>query len=99
VAGWSAYAVAGAVLLPYSGLATVYRRQRRVLALRTLEFVSLAVVVMLLLVPGRGEQWTPLALAIGPLITAVAVRRIVLRPLLHRPAERARSDGDVAVRT
>jgi hypothetical protein len=88
VLGWSCYAVASAVLLPYSGVATVYRRQRRVLALRGLEFVSLTVVVLLLLVPDGGAQWTPLALAIGPLITAVAVRRLVLRPLVGRETDR-----------
>jgi hypothetical protein len=86
VAGWGAYAVASAVLLPYSGLATVYRRQRKVLALRTLEFVSLAAVLVLLVLPGPAELWTPLALAIGPLLTAVAVRSMVLRPLLRQPA-------------
>ena len=83
VLGWSAYAVASAVLLPYSGVATVYRRQRRVLALRLLEFVSLAGVLVLLLVPDPAPQWTPLALAAGPLLTAVAVRRLVLRPLVR----------------
>jgi len=86
VAGWGAYAVASAVLLPYSGLATVYRRQRRVLALRTLEFVSMAAVGVLLVLPGRAELWTPLALAVGPLLTAVAVRSMVLRPLVREPA-------------
>ncbi|WP_324276048.1 hypothetical protein [Blastococcus brunescens] len=49
VVGWSAYAIAGAVLLPYSALATVHHRHRRVLALRSLEFVSLAVVAVLVL--------------------------------------------------
>ena len=34
VAGWGAYAVAAAVLLPYSGVATVQHQQRRVLAVR-----------------------------------------------------------------
>jgi O-antigen/teichoic acid export membrane protein len=97
VAGWGVYAVASAVLLPYSGLATVYRRQRRVLALRTLEFVSLAAVVVLLVLPGRAELWTPLALAIGPLLTALAVRALVLRPLLRNPAETAAAPVEVPI--
>jgi O-antigen/teichoic acid export membrane protein len=88
VLGWGCYAVASAVLLPYSALATVYRRQRRVLALRTLEFVSLAAVVLLLVVPEDAQDWTPLALAIGPLVTAVAVRRLVLRRLVGDEADR-----------
>ncbi|MGK5114683.1 MULTISPECIES: hypothetical protein [unclassified Geodermatophilus] len=85
VAGWSAYAVAGAVLLPYSVLATVHRRQRRVLALRLLEAVGLAVVVALVALVDGSEVWAPLALAIGPLLVAVAVRQAVLRPLAGRP--------------
>ena len=81
VVGWGAYAVAGAVLLPYSGVATVQHRQRRVLAFRLLEFVALGAVTLLVLLVGDGEQWAPLALAVGPLLAAVAVRQAVLRPL------------------
>nr|WP_211661256.1 hypothetical protein [Modestobacter muralis] len=87
VVGWTAYAVASAVLLPYSGLASVHRRQRRVLALRSLELLSLvAVLALVLLVPG-GAGWAPAALALGPLLAAVAVRRLVLVPLLSPRAE------------
>ncbi|MCZ2830220.1 hypothetical protein O2W14_15390 [Modestobacter sp. VKM Ac-2986] len=86
VVGWTAYALASAVLLPYSGLASVHRRQRRVLALRSLELLSLvAVLALVLLVPG-GVGWAPAALALGPLLAAVAVRRLVLVPLLSVPA-------------
>jgi O-antigen/teichoic acid export membrane protein len=84
VAGWGAYAVAGAVLLPYSGVATVQRRQRRVLAFRLLEFVALGVVTLLVLLVGGGQEWAPLALAAGPLLAAVAVRQAVLRPLARQ---------------
>ncbi|MBN1091559.1 hypothetical protein JKP75_02580 [Blastococcus sp. TML/M2B] len=81
VAGWSVYAAASATLLPYSSLASVHGRQRRVLAFRTLEFASLLAVVALLVVMGDdGAGWTPLALALGPLLTAFAVRRSVLAP-------------------
>jgi len=91
VAGWGAYAVACAVLLPYSGVATVQRRQRRVLAFRLLEFVALAAVVLLVVLVPDGERWAPLALAVGPLLAAVAVRQAVLRPLARQEhaAERA----------
>jgi len=81
VAGWSVYAVASATLLPYSSLASVHGRQRQVLALRSLEFTSLLAVLALLLAGGDGgATWTPLALALGPLLTAVAVRQSVLAP-------------------
>ena len=81
VAGWGAYAVAGAILLPYSGVATVQRRQRRVLAFRLLEFVPSAPSPCWCSSSATGEQWAPLALAVGPLLAAVAVRQAVLRPL------------------
>jgi O-antigen/teichoic acid export membrane protein len=81
VAGWSAYAVASAVLLPYANLATVQRRQRRLLCLRLLELGSLGAVWVLVTQVEGGAVWAPLALAAGPLVVAAAVRRTVLRPL------------------
>jgi O-antigen/teichoic acid export membrane protein len=81
VAGWGAYAVAGAFLLPYSGLATVHRRQHRVLGFRLLEVAALALVVVLALVVPGGERWAPLALAAGPVLAAVGVRQAVLAGL------------------
>lgn len=83
VAGWSVYAVASAVLLPYSGLASVHGGQRRVLVLRGFEFASLAVVAVLVLGVDGGVTWTPLALTIGPVLAALAVRRSVLVPLVR----------------
>ncbi|MBJ7450534.1 MAG: hypothetical protein JHC71_00455 [Blastococcus sp.] len=81
VASWSVYAAASATLLPYSSLASVHGRQRQVLLLRSLEFASLLAVLVLLLAGGDGgATWTPLALALGPLLTAVAVRQWVLAP-------------------
>jgi O-antigen/teichoic acid export membrane protein len=80
VAGWSVYAVASAVLLPYSGLAAVQGNQRRVLALRGFEFASLAGVALLVLAVDGGVPWTPLALTLGPVLAAVAIRRSVLQP-------------------
>jgi len=91
VAGWAAYAVAGATLLPYAGLASVHGGQRRVLALRGLEFASLAVVLLLVLGVEGGALWTPLALALGPALAAIAVRRSVVLPLVRRDVVRAGS--------
>jgi O-antigen/teichoic acid export membrane protein len=89
VVGWAAYAVAGATLLPYSSLAAVHGGQRRVLALRALEFASLAAVLLLVvLVPG-GAPWTPLALALGPVLAALAVRQSVVVPMVRRGSLRA----------
>ncbi|WNV76402.1 oligosaccharide flippase family protein [Geodermatophilus sp. DSM 44513] len=83
VVGWSAYAVGGALLLPYSALATVHRRHRRVLALRSLELLSLAVVLVLVLLVEGGASWAPLALTLGPVLVAVAVRAGVLLPVVR----------------
>ena len=90
VAGWSVYAVASALLLPYAGMAAAHHRQRRLLSLRSLEFLSLgAVLVLVLAVPG-GVPWAPLALAIGPVLATVAVRQRVLRPLAAAPGRQPR---------
>lgn len=87
VAGWSLYAAASATLLPYSALASVHGRQRRVLAFRCLEFASLlGVLVLLVSMGGDAAVWTPSALALGPALTAVAVRRMVLAPERAAPA-------------
>lgn len=100
VVGWSAYAVASAVLLPYASLASVLRRQRRVLALRSLELVSVAIVVVLLTTTASGIEWTPLALATGPLLAAAAVRWTIVVPLVRLPpsgvGETGRTAGEEA---
>ena len=84
VAGWSLYAVASALSLPYAGLASVLHRQRQVTLLRGLELVSL--VLVLVLTAGGAAVWAPAALAVGPLLVVVAVRRWVLAPLARTPA-------------
>jgi hypothetical protein len=61
----------------------VHGGQRRVLALRAFEFASLAVVALLVLAVDGGVPWTPLALTVGPVLAAVAVRRAVLQPLVR----------------
>ncbi|MDP9428218.1 MAG: hypothetical protein M3Q47_04780 [Actinomycetota bacterium] len=84
VVGWSVYAVAGAVLLPYSSLASVHGGQRRVLGLRALEFGSLGAVATLVLVAPGAVAWAPLALALGPALAALAVRQSVVVPMARR---------------
>ena len=84
VASWAVYAVAGAVLLPYSLLASVHGGQRRVLALRALEFGSLGAVAALVLLAPGSVAWAPLALALGPALAALAVRQAVVVPMTRR---------------
>ncbi|MGY1814255.1 hypothetical protein [Blastococcus sp. SYSU D00820] len=83
VVGWAVYAVAGATLLPYASLASVHGGQRRVLAMRTLEFASLGAVAALVLLAPAWAPWTPLALALGPLLAALAVRQAVVLPMVR----------------
>ncbi|MCF6508768.1 hypothetical protein E9549_15330 [Blastococcus sp. MG754426] len=90
VIGWTLYAVAGAILLPYASLASVHGRQRRVLTLRSLEVGSLAAVAALVVLAPGQAAWSPAALAVGPVVAAVAVRQsVVLRladPTARPPA-------------
>jgi O-antigen/teichoic acid export membrane protein len=88
VAGWSVYAAGAALLLPYASLASVHGEQRRVLALRSIEFLSLGGVAALVLVSADAVPWVPFALAAGPALTALAVRRSVVVPLLQRGPRR-----------
>jgi O-antigen/teichoic acid export membrane protein len=84
VAGWTMYAAGAALLLPYASLASVRGEQRRVLALRAVEFVSLGAVAGLVLLAPDAVSWAPFALATGPALTALAVRQTVVIRLVHR---------------
>jgi O-antigen/teichoic acid export membrane protein len=82
VMGWTVYAAGAALLLPYASLASVQGQQRRVLALRAIEFLSLGAVAALLLATDA-VPWAPYALATGPALTALAVRRTIVLPLVR----------------
>jgi O-antigen/teichoic acid export membrane protein len=83
VAGWTVYTAGAALLLPYASLASVHGAQRRVLLLRALELVSLGLVAGLLLLAPGAVPAAPFALAAGPVLTALAVRRSALVPLVR----------------
>jgi O-antigen/teichoic acid export membrane protein len=97
VVGWGVYAAAAAALLPYASLASVHGRQRRVLALRSVELGSLAAVALLVTAVDGGVVWSPLALALGPVVTALAVRRTLLVPAARAAGAAPRPDGSPAV--
>lgn len=78
VLGWSAYAAAGAALLPYAGLAATLRQQRRLLLLRSLEVPGLLVVALVVLVLPERPDLVPFAMAVGPALVALAVRQRIL---------------------
>lgn len=85
VAGWGAYAVTGALLLPYAGLASVHGAQRAVLGWRTVEMAALLGVLVLVVLRPTAAEWAPAVLALGPVGAAAAVRWRVLVPR-SRPA-------------
>lgn len=80
VAGWGAYAVTGALLLPYAGLASVHGAQRAVLGWRVVEMAALVGVLVLVLARPSAAGWAPAVLAAGPVAAAAAVRWRVLVP-------------------
>lgn len=80
VAGWGAYAVTGALLLPYAGLASVHGAQRAVLGWRAVEMAALVGVLLLVVLRPGAADWAPAVLALGPVAAAVAVRWRVLVP-------------------
>lgn len=86
VVGWALYAVAGAVLLPYSGLAAVHGGQRQVLVLRGLEFAVLGLALLVVALGDGGIVWVPLVLAVGPVLAAAAVRQSVVLPIVRSAA-------------
>ncbi|MGY1741770.1 MULTISPECIES: hypothetical protein [unclassified Blastococcus] len=88
VAGWTVYAAGAALLLPYASLSSVHGAQRRVVALRTVEFASLAAVAALMLLAPDAVAWAPFALATGPALTALAVRQSVVVPLVRADVRR-----------
>jgi O-antigen/teichoic acid export membrane protein len=93
VAGWTVYAAGAALLLPYASLASVHGEQRRVLALRAVEFLSLGAVAALVLLAPDGVPWAPFALAAGPALTSLAVRQSVVVPLVRRSSLRPAEHG------
>ncbi|NEK85478.1 hypothetical protein GCU60_06850 [Blastococcus saxobsidens] len=86
VVGWTVYAACAALLLPYASLASVHGRQRRVLVLRAVELLSLVGVAALVVLAPHAVAWAPFVLAAGPALTALAVRRSVVVPLVRAGA-------------
>lgn len=78
VLGWAVYAASSAALLPYTGLAAVRGRQRKVTAIRTIDpILSLILVAP---VAAFAVAGSPYALAVGSFLAGVAIRLWVLRP-------------------
>ena len=82
-AGWAAYATAIACVAPYGQLASVRGHERSVLAWRTadsaLSLVATLVVVGIL----DTVSVVPLVLAVWPVLSGIAIRRVIQQGLQH----------------
>ncbi|HNH94586.1 MAG TPA: hypothetical protein PLY51_03390, partial [Microthrixaceae bacterium] len=89
VFGWSVYAAASAVLMPYGSLAAVRGRHAAMMGLRVVEaIVSLTSLFLLLRALHVDVSYVPYALALGSLAMGVVARQMILVPTA-REEERA----------
>ncbi|WP_377644496.1 hypothetical protein [Oryzobacter terrae] len=80
VAGWALFAAATATMQPFASLAVTRGSQRAVFGLRALDVVVGTGLLALALGPiGLAAPLTPLVLAVGPVLSGVLVRTVVLR--------------------
>ena len=81
VLSWSVFAASSAFTIPYTLLAAVYGKQRRVAILRGVgACVSLVAVYLLLVHFEWPAEAVPVGLSVGTVLLAVIVRRSVLKP-------------------
>jgi O-antigen/teichoic acid export membrane protein len=81
VFGWSVYAAATAVIMPYGSLAAVRGRQAAVMGTRVVEAaVSLVSLLLVLGVFGAAVWWAPYAMALGSVSMGLAIRQLILVP-------------------
>ena len=81
VLAWTVYSAAVATLAPVASLGAALRRQRAVFGLRVVDSSVAAGLVALVCVRDLPAELMPAALAIGPLLGGLLVRRIILRPM------------------
>ena len=88
VAGWALFAAATATMQPFASLAVTRGSQRAVFGLRSLDVVVGTGLLALALGPiGLAAPLTPLVLAVGPVLSGVLVRTVVLRTTGADPVE------------
>ncbi len=91
VAGWAVFAAATATMQPFASLAVTRGSQRAVFGLRALDVVVGTGLLALALGPiGLAAPLTPFVLAVGPVLSGLLVRTVVLRaPGAHRSGSRS----------
>lgn len=84
VVGWIAYTASIAAVTPYGALAAVGGRQAAVFTVRAIDTVVAIVLVWIVLAAGVGVQWVPAALATASILGGLAIRWMILVPLIRR---------------
>lgn len=83
VLGWSVYAAAAASFMPLLNLAVSRSRQRAALAVRGVDATTSISTLALLLWAGMPYTASPFVLAVGPLLACLAIRFLIIGPMLH----------------
>lgn len=90
VLGWACFAAATATMQPFASLAVTRGRQRDILGVRCLDLMVGVGLLSLVLGPlGASGLLTPFVLSVGPLLSGVLVRSLVLRETGDRILERS----------
>lgn len=84
VVGWIAYTASIAAVTPYGALAAVGGRQAAVFAVRAIDTIVAIGFVWIVLAAGVGVQWVPAALAVASILGGLAIRWLILVPLVRR---------------
>lgn len=84
VIGWIAYTASIAAVTPYGALAAVGGRQAAVFAVRGGDTVVAIVFAWALLSAGGSVQWVPAVLAVASVLGGLAIRFLILVPLVRR---------------
>jgi len=86
VVGWIAYTASIAAVTPYGALAAVGGRQASVFTVRAIDTLVGIGLVWIALSAGVSVQWVPAILAVTSLLGGIAIRWIILLPLVrHEP--------------
>lgn len=85
VLGWALYAGAVATLQPFASLAAAQHRQRAVFGIRLLDSGVAVLLVWAVCFGQLSTDLVPVALALGPLLGGLLVRRLILRPMANEP--------------
>ena len=84
VIGWITYTASIAAVTPYGALAAVGGRQAAVFGVRAADTVVAIAFAWVLLGAGGSVQWVPAVLAVASVLGGLAIRFLILVPLVRR---------------